>query len=239
MAYYLDNFIEPESYYEEPESYYAEPEEFISLGGVAKGLVKGVSKSSTKLVKTAVKPENLKKIGKVAAVGGAAGLTYAAAQSGKLGAGAQKVATKVGDTAKKTGATVGKGLVTAAAVTPIGYVAAKSGVLGETGKEAAKKAEKVYGTVGGAVIKGATGAANVAGKGLNKVSKGFLGFDLSNIFSTIGTYFIMFVILVVFVYVGLPLYGFIGAGGYYAYNTYMKPKTSTYYDNTEEFISLY
>ena len=50
----------------------------------------------------------------------------------------------------------------------------------------------------------------------------------------------MLIIFAIFAFISLPMYGLIGAAGFYGYNTFLKPKPkSNYYDNTEEFISLY
>jgi hypothetical protein len=262
MAYYLDTFIEPESYYEEPE-YYVD-EEFLGW--------KDIKKAAGTVSKGVVKVAAVTPVGYLAAKSGALGQTGKdAAKStektlGTIGKGVYKGAKTVVENkeVKKIGSAVGKGLVTAAAVTPVGYVAAKSGVLGQTGKDAAKKAEKVYITVGKGALKGATTVGNVAIKGVKEVSgiavkgvkevggiavkgvkgvggiTGKLSKGIFGAFDNLFVYIIMFAIIAAFSFIGMPLYGLFGAAGYYGYNTFLKPKPqSNYYDNTEEFISLY
>jgi hypothetical protein len=224
MAYYLDTFVEPESYYEEPENYYEEPEnyeneEFVNLLGAAKLLGKGAAKVG----------KNVVTVGK----------------TGMKGAGT------VGKTLAKNSGKIKKVAIGAAAVTAVGYGAGKSGVLGEAGKKAAEKVEQgvvkgatavgnvaVKGAtaVGTVAVKGASAVGNVAGKGAESLSKKLLGVDLA----TMKTYIIMLIIFAIFAFISLPMYGLIGAAGFYGYNTFLKPKPqSNYYDNTEEFISLY
>lgn len=251
MAYYLDTFVEPESYYDEPE-YYVD-EEFLGW--------KDLKKAAGSVGKGVVKVAAVTPVGYLAAKSGALGQTGKdAAKStektlGTIGKGVYKGAKTVVENkeVKKIGSAVGKGLVTVAAVTPVGYVAAKSGVLGQTGKDAAKKAEKVYSTVGkgalkGATVvgkgalKGATAVGNVAVKGVKEVGgvAGKLSKGVFGAFGNLFVYIIMFAIIAAFSFIGMPLYGLIGAGGYYAYDKFLKPAPkSTYYDNTEEFISLY
>ena len=213
MAYYLDTFVEPENYYEDPENY--ENEEFMNLLGAAKLLGKG------------------------------------AVTVGKTG---MKGAGTVGKTLAKNSDTIKKAAIGAAAVTAVGYGAGKTGVLGEAGKKAAEKVEQgvvkgatavgnvaVKGAtaVGTVAVKGASAVGNVASKGADSLSKKLLGVDLA----TMKTYVIMFIIFAIFLKIGEPMYGLIGAAAYYgydAYDTYVKQiSQSNYYDNTEEFISLY
>ena len=240
MAYYLDTFVEPESYYEEPE-YYVD-EEFLGW--------KDVKKAAGTVGKGVVKVAAVTPVGYLAAKSGALGQTGKdAAKStekalGTIGKGVYKGAKTVVENkeVKKIGSAVGKGLVTVAAVTPVGYVAAKSGILGQTGKDAAKKAEKVYSTVGKGALKGATAVGNVAVKGVKEVGgvAGKLSKGVFGAFGNLFVYIIMFAIIAAFSFIGMPLYGLVGAGGYYAYNKFLKPAPqSNYYDNTEEFISLY
>jgi hypothetical protein len=162
-----------------------------------------------------------------------------------------KGAGTVGKTLAKNSDKIKKVAMGAAAVTAVGYGAGKSGVLGETGKEMAAKMEntavkgatavgnvavKGATAVGTVAVKGASAVGNVASKGADSLSKKLLGVDLA----TMKIYVIMLFIFAIFAFFSLPMYGLIGAAGVYGYNTFVKPKPqSNYYDNTEEFISLY